>query len=96
MDVASQNSSQASSSIAQEREDMYWSMPPDNSHVLSALSHTRLVSVDFARIIRHYNQDELPSATMNVAELIGSNDIEHLVKETAHICLGNDVRQQGV
>ena len=74
---------------------MYWSLWPGNSHVSSALSHTRLVSVDFARIIRHYNQDELPSAIINVAEEIGSNDMESLVRETANICLGNDVRQQG-
>ena len=74
---------------------MYLSMSPDNPHVSSALSHTRLVSVDFARIIRHYKQDELPSDTINVAEDIGSDDMEDLARETAHICLGNDVRQQG-
>ena len=95
MDAASQNSSPASSSIAEELEDMYWSISLDNSHVSSALSHTRLVSVDFARIIRHYNHDELPSATINVAEKIGSSDMEDLVRETANICLGNDVCQQG-
>ena len=74
---------------------MYLLISTDNSHVSSALSHTRLVSVDFARIIRHYNQDELPLATINVAEEIDSDDLRHLVRETANICLGNDLRQQG-
>ena len=74
---------------------MYRSISAYNSHVSLALSHTRLVSVDFARIIRHYNQEALPPDTINVAEEIGSNDMEDLVRETAHICLGNDVRQQG-
>ena len=74
---------------------MYESMSLGNSHVSSALSHTRLVAVDFARIIRHYGQAELPSITMDVAEEIGSNYMEDLVRETANICLGNDIRQQG-
>ena len=66
-----------------------------NSHVSSALSHTRLVSVDFARIIRHYNQDESPLNTITVVESIRSYDMKVLVEETANICLGNDIRQQG-
>ena len=95
MDAASQNSSPAPPSIAQELEDMCMSIIGNNSHVSSALSHTRLVSVDFARIIRHYNQDELPSDTMNIAGKIYDNDMRTLVIETSDICLGNDVRQQG-
>ena len=95
MDAASQNSPQYPPSIAQELKDMYWSMSPHNSHVSSNLSHTRLVSIDFARIIRHYGQAELPSNTMDVAKEIGSDHMEDLVIETANICLGNDVRQQG-
>ena len=74
---------------------MYESMSPGNSHVSSALSHTRLVSVDFARIIRHYNHNELPSATIGVAEKICNDDMRVLAKKTSDICLGNDVRKQG-
>ena len=74
---------------------MYLSMSPDNSYVSSALSHTRLVSVDFARIVRHYRQSELPSDTMNVAEDICDLYMGTLTSETSKICLGNDVRQQG-
>ena len=71
------------------------SMSLGNEHVSSALSHTRLVSVDFARIIRHYNPDELPSATINVAEEIYNHKMRRLVDKTYDICLGNDVRQTG-
>ena len=74
---------------------MYWSMSTGNSHVSSALSHTRLVSVDFARIIRHYNQHELPPDTINVAEKMCNDDMRDLVDTLSHICLGNDFRQQG-
>ena len=95
MDAASQDSSPASPSIAQEQEDMYRSIWLYNLHVSSALSHTRLVSVDFARIISHYNQHELPPDTINVAEKICNIDMGALANETSHICLGNDFRQQG-
>ena len=95
MDSASGNSSPASPSIAQELEDTYWSMSLGNSDVPSALSHTRLVSVDFARIIRHYNLHGSPSDTMDITEKIYNNDMRTLVVETSDICLGNDVRQQG-
>ena len=95
MDAASQNSPQYPPSIAQELKDMYISMSLGNSHVSSALSHTRLVSVDLARIIRHYNQDELPSGTMNVAEAIRNGDMRVLANQTSNICLGNDFRRQG-
>ena len=71
------------------------SMIANNSHVSLALSHTRLVSVDLVRIIRHYNEGALPSDTINVAERIYNNDIKELLEETSDICLGNDVRQQG-
>ena len=74
---------------------MYWSMWPGNSHVSSALSHTRLVSVDFARIICHYNQHELPSDTINVAEKICNDAMKALLIKVFNICLGNDVRRQG-
>ena len=74
---------------------MYLSMSLGNSHVSSALSHARLVSVDLARIIRHYNPDELPSDTINVAEEIYNHKMRRLVGQTYDICLGNDVREQG-
>ena len=95
MDEASLDSSPAPRSIAQELKDMYQSMPPYYLHDSSALSHARLVSVDLARIIRHYNPDELPSGTMNVAEEIYNHKMWRLVVQTSHIFLGNDVRQQG-
>ena len=74
---------------------MYWSMSLGNSHVSLALSHTRLVSVDFARIIRHYDQDALPSDTINLAEGIFNYRMRALASNTAGICQGNDVRQTG-
>ena len=95
MDAASQGSSQTSPSIAQELEDMYNSMSPDNSHVSSALSHTRLVSVDFARIICHYNHDELPSGTLNVAKRIRHKHLENVMLLFSKKGLGNDIRRQG-
>ena len=95
IDVASQNSSPAPPSIAQELKDMYMSISPVNSHVSSALSHTRLVTVDLVRIIRHYYQDASPSGTMNVAERIRNYCMGHLASNTAGIHLGNDVRRQG-
>ena len=66
-----------------------------NSNVSSALSHTRLVSVDLARIVRHYRQSELPSDTRNVAEDICDVYMMGLTGETSNICLGIDIRQQG-
>ena len=95
MDEASQNSSPAPQSIAQELVDMYRSILLYNWHASFNLSHTRLVSVDFARIIRHYNLDELPSDTMDFAEKIQNSRLEYLVSNTADIYLGNDVREQG-
>ena len=94
MDTASRNSPPASPSITHELEDLYESMSLSNSHVSSALSHTRQVSVDFARIIRHYDQDKLPLDTLNIAEKI-YDKIWRIVFVTSDICLGNDVRQQG-
>ena len=91
MDAASQNSSAAPPSITQELRDMYWSMSLDNSHVSSALSHTRLVIVDFAHIIRHYDQDKLPPDTMDIAKNI-SYPMRMLMSQRY---IGNGDRQQG-
>ena len=97
MDAASQDSPPAPPSIAEELEDMYESMSIlGNSHDSSALSHTRLVSVDFARIARHYNSSELPSEANDAAESVSYYRMRDLASNTAGICLGNDVRQTGV
>ena len=93
--AASQNNSQVSRSIAEELRDMYMSMLPDNSHVSSALSHTRLVSNDFARIICHYDQDELPPGTIKIAGKILFYDLKNLMLCSRERHLGNDVRRQG-
>ena len=74
---------------------MYWSMWPGNSHVSSALSHTRLVSIDFARILRHYDQDELPPGTIKIAERILCYDLKNLMLCSRERHLWNDVRRQG-
>ena len=95
MDAASRNSSPGLGSNAQVLKDMCESMSPDNSHVSSALSHTRLVSADIACIIRHYDQDELPSDTMDVAQRICKHHMRRLAIKTSDICLGNDICQQG-
>ena len=70
---------------------MYNSMSPDNSHVSSALSHTRLVSVDFACIIRQYDQEKQPPGTMDGAENL-SYFIWVLMSQRS---VGNGHRQQG-
>ena len=93
--LASQDSLRTSPSIAQELKDMYTSMFPGNSHVLSALSHTRLVSIDFARILRHYDQDELPPGIIKIAENILCYDLKNLMLCSRERHLGNDVRRQG-
>ena len=74
---------------------MYWSISPDNSLVPWALSHTRLVSIDFARILRHYDQDELPPGTIKIAENILCYDLKNLMLCSRARHLGNDVRRQG-
>ena len=74
---------------------MYWSISPDNSLVPWALSHTRLVSIDFARIIRHYNEDELPSDTINDAKDILDHHLELLMVLCSEMDLGTNVRRQG-
>ena len=91
MDAFSQDSSPASSSIAEELEDMYESMFIGNSHGSSALSHTRLVSVDFAHIIRHYDQYKLPSGTTYIA----GNPSYHMWLLMSQRSVGNGDRQQG-
>ena len=65
------------------------------SHVSSALSQTRLVSVDFARIIRHCDESELPPTTISVASRITSYHLKNLMLHCSERRLGNDVRQQG-
>ena len=89
MDAASQNDSPAPLSIAQELMNMCMSISTANKHVPSAISHTRLVSIDLAHIIRHYDVQR-PSGTMMVAGFF-----HHLSNAMSERCIGNKVRQQG-
>ena len=75
---------------------MYQSMGfISNQHVSSALGHTRLVSVDFERIIRHYNITELPGDMRSISELILSHDLLRLTREVLGVTLLDDCHPRG-
>ena len=95
MDAASRHGSLAPWFTLDELEYMDVSMSPGNPHISSALPHTRLVSVDFARLmIHHHDRDELPVGMMGITESL-SYRLSRFLLYIFERCPGIDVRQQG-
>ena len=95
MHAASQGSSHTPPSVIQELDDMYSSISLSRQHVSSSPSHTRLLSLDFERMLHYYKQVRLPSDTTDMMDSIFDIYLQVLMMHSSNGCIGNEDHELG-
>ncbi len=96
MDVSGKDPAWSQSTLAAALETAYCYLNPLSQHVLSHLPMTRLLCVDFARLIHHYDHSTPPDSLNTIAQHISGYDLPIVIGRTRDMNLGNDVRQHGL
>ncbi|RDX49631.1 hypothetical protein OH76DRAFT_1403523 [Lentinus brumalis] len=95
MDVSGNDAAWSPSTLVAALDTAYNYINPWNQQQ-SDTPGTRLLCVDLARIIRHYDHSILPPDSPNIAENIYNFYLRFVIEHSRNMNLGNDVRQHVV
>ncbi len=95
MNISSDDTAWSPPTLAAALRTAYYYMLPSSQQYQSYAQGTRLVCVDFVRIIRHYNHRIVPPESLNLAEKIYQFGLRYAIEGTQHMNIGNAVRQYG-
>ncbi len=95
MDASGNDAVWSPSTLVAALDTAYCYINPRSPQYQSDSPGTRLLCVDFARILRHYDPSTLPPDSPDIAGYIYKTDLGSVIKNTGDMNLGNDVRKHG-
>ncbi len=95
MDASGNDTAWSPSTLVAALDTVYKYIGTSSQQLQSDTPATRLLCVDFTRIICHYDPSTLPPDFLNIAEHLYRFKLQSIMGGTRDMNLGNDVRQHG-